>query len=67
MWCLSLAGTLRATSITSDWERLCKFLGTKFPGKKQVAQGKVLLLASVRYLNDIALTLMQKDLDSVVH
>ena len=50
----------------SDWERLCKFLGTKFSGKKKIAQGKV-LLALVGDLNDTALTLMQKDLSAVVH
>ena len=34
--------------------------------KKKIAQGKV-LLALVGDLNDTALTLMQKDLNAVVH
>ena len=64
---MSLVGTLRARSNASDWEGLCKCLGTKFPGQKQVALGKGLLLALVRELNKIALTLLKKDLDTVVY
>ena len=65
--CLSLVGTLRARSNTSDWEGLCKCLGAKFPGQKRAALGKGLLLALVRDLNGRALTLLEKDLDAVVH
>ena len=65
--CLSLVGTLRARSNTSDWEGLCKCLGVKFPGQKRAALGKGLLLALVRDLNGRALTLLEKDLDAVVH
>ena len=64
---MSLVGTLRARSNTSDWEGLCKCLGAKFPGQKRVALGKGLLLALVRDLNGRALTLLEKDLDAVVH
>ena len=42
-------------------------LRAKFPGEKRVALGKGLLLALVRDLNERALTLMEKDLDIVVH
>ena len=45
-----------------DWERLFKCLGAKSPGKEQVALGKGLLLALVRDLNEIALTLLEKTL-----
>ena len=38
------------------WIRKC--LGTKFPGQKRVALGKGLLLALVRDLNEIALTML---------
>ena len=44
---MSLLGTLRARSNASDWEGLCKCLGAKFPGQKQVALGKGLLLVLV--------------------
>ena len=64
---MSLAGTLRARSNTSDRERLCKWLGAKFLEQKQLALGKGLLLVLVRDLNEIALTLLEKDLDAVVH
>ena len=47
-YCLSLVGTLQARSNASDWERLCKCFGAKFPGQKRVALGKGLLLALVR-------------------
>ena len=43
-----------------DWERLFKRLGAKSPGKERVALGKGLLLAVVRDLNEIALTLLEK-------
>ena len=56
-----------ARSNTSDWEGLCKCLGATFPGQKRLALGKGLLLALVRDLNEIALTLLEKDLDAVVH
>ena len=46
---------------------LCKCLGAKFPGQKRAALGKGLLLALVRDLNGRALTLLEKDLDAVVH
>ena len=46
--CLSLVGTLRTRSNTSDWEALCKCIGAKFPGQKWVALGNGLLLALVR-------------------
>ena len=64
---MSLVGTLRARSNASDWEGLCKCLGTKFPGQKRVALGKGLLLALVRDLNEIVLILLEKDLDTVVN
>ena len=64
---MSLVGTLRARSNASNWKGLRKCLGTKFPGQKQVALGKCLLLALVRDLNEIALTLKEKDLDIVVN
>ena len=63
---MSLVGTFQVRSNTSDWEGLCKWLGAKFPGKKRVAIGKGLLLALGRDLNEIALTLLEKDLDAVV-
>ena len=40
---------------------------TKFPGKNRVALGKGFLLALVGDLNERALTLLEKDLDVVVH
>ena len=46
---------------------MCKCLGAKFPGQKRVPLGKGLLLALVRDLNEIALTLLEKDLDTVVN
>ena len=52
------------------YERLkgsCKCLRAKFPGQKRVAPGKDLLLALVRDLNERALTLLEKNLDAVVH
>ena len=64
---MSFGGTLWARSNASDWEGLCKCLGAKFPGQKRVALGKGLLLALVRDLNEIALTLLRKDLDTVVN
>ena len=64
---MSLVGALAARSNTSNWEGLCKYIGAKFPGQKQVALRKSLLLALVRDLNEIALTLLEKDLDAVVH
>ena len=60
-------GTLRARSNASDWEGLCKCLGAKFPGQKRAALRKGLLLFLVRDLNEIALTLLEKDLDTVVN
>ena len=42
-------------------------LRAKFPGEKQVALGKGLSLTLVRDLNERALTLLEKDLDIVVH
>ena len=57
----------QARSNANDWEGLCKCLETKFPGQKWVALGKGLLLALVRDLNEIALTLLEKDLDTVVN
>ena len=64
---MSLVGMLRARSNASDWEGLFKCLGAKFPVQKRVALGKGLLLALVRDLNEIALTLLEKDLDAVAH
>ena len=64
---MSFAGTLRARSNASDWEGLCKCFGAKFPGQKRVALGKGLLLNLARDLNEIALTLLEKDLDTVVN
>ena len=64
---MSLAGTLQARSNTSDQKRLCKCLGAKFLEQKQLALGKGLLLDLVRDLNEIDLTLLEKDLDAVVH
>ena len=64
---MSLVGSLRARSNASDWEELCKFLGAKFLGQKRVVLGKGLLLALVRDLNEIALTLLEKDLNAVVN
>ena len=64
---MSLAGTLQARSNTSDRKRLCKCLGAKFLEQKQLALGKGLLLDLVRDLNEIDLTLLEKDLDAVVH
>ena len=43
---MSLSGTLREISNKSDWEELCKCLGAKFPGQKQVVLGED--LASVK-------------------
>ena len=63
---MSLVGTLRAISNTSVWGGLCKW-STKFPGEKQVALAKGLLLALVRDLNETALTLLEKGLDVVGH
>ena len=59
--------TLRARSNASDWEGLCKCLGAKFPGQKRGALGKGSLLALVRDWNEIALTLLEKDLDAVIN
>ena len=42
-------------------------LRAEFPGEKQVALGKGLSLALVRDLNERALTLLEKELDIVVH
>ena len=64
---MTLAGTLRARSNTGNWEGLCKCLGAKFPEQKRVTLGKDLLLALVRDLNEIAPTLLGKDLDPVAH
>ena len=64
---MSLVGMLRTRSNASYREGLCKCLGVKFPGQKRVALGKGLLLALVRDLNEIALTLLEKDLDTVVN
>ena len=58
---------LRAISNVSDWEGLCKCLGAKFPGQKRVALGKGSLIALVRDFNEIAVTLLEKDLDAVVN
>ena len=64
---MSLVGTLRARSNVSNWEGLCKCFGAKFPGQKLVFQIKGFLLALVRDVNEIALTLLEKDLDAVVN
>ena len=64
---MSLIGTLRARSNASDWEGLCKCLGAKFPGQKRVAPGKGLLLVLVTDWNEIALTLLEKELDAVAN
>ena len=48
-------------------EALCKCIGAKFPGQEWVALGNGLLLALVRDLNEIALTLLEKDFDAVVN
>ena len=64
---MSSVVTLHARSNANDWEGLCKCLGAKFPGQKQVALRKGLLLFLVRDLNEIALTLLEKDLDAVAH
>ena len=45
---------------------MCKCSGAKFPEQRRVALGKGLLLALVRDLNEIALTLLGKDFDVVV-
>ena len=58
---------LRARSNTSDREGLCKCLRAKFPGKTWMALGISLLLSLVKDLNEIALTLLEKDLNAVVH
>ena len=42
-----------------------KHLGAKFPGQKRVALWKDLLLALVRYLNERALTVLGKGLNTV--
>ena len=49
--CLSLVGTLLATSNMSDCEGLCKCSGAKILGKKRVALGRCLLVALGRDLN----------------
>ena len=64
---MSLVGTLQARSNTSDWEELCKCFRAKFSGQKRVALGKGLLLPLVRDVNEIALTLLEKDLDAVLN
>ena len=64
---MSLVGTLRARQNMSNWEGLCKCLGAKFLGQQRVALGKGWLLALVTDLNDKTLTLLEKDLDAVVH
>ena len=64
---MSLVETLQARSNVSDWEGLCKCLGAKSPGQKRVIQGKGLSLALVRDLNEIELTLLEKDLDAGAH
>lgn len=48
-------------------ERIVNCLRTKFPEKKGMALGKVLLVTLGRYLNERTLTLSKKDLDAVVH
>ena len=58
---------LQARSNASNWEGLYKYLVVRFPGQKRVALGKGLLLALVRDLNEIALTLLEKDFDAVVN
>ena len=42
-------------------------LRAKFPGEKRLALGKGLSLALVRDLNERTSTLLEKDLDIVVH
>ena len=64
---MSLVGTLRARSDTSSWEGLWKCLGTKFPGQKRVTLGEGLLLALARDLNERALILLEKDLDTALN
>ena len=58
---------LQARSNASNWEGLYKCLVVRFPGQKRVALGKGSLLALVRDLNEIALTLLEKDFDAVVN
>ena len=60
---MCLVGTLRVRLSASDWELLCEGLGAKFPGKKRMTLGKGLLLALVGDFNEIALTLLEKDLE----
>ena len=60
-------GILRARSNMRDWEGLCKCLEAKFPGPKWVALEKGLLLALVRDLTEVALTLLEKYLYAVIH
>ena len=64
---MSLVGTLWARSNRSGLVGLFKCLGAEIPGQKRVALGKGLLLALVSDLNEIALTLLEKNLDAVVH
>ena len=54
-------------SSTSDRQGLCKYLGAKFTEQKRLALGKYLSLASVKYLNERALTSIERDLDTVAH
>ena len=61
MWSLTWNVTSKI-KYERDWERLFKCLGAKSPGKERVALGKGLLLALVRDLNEIALTLLEKTL-----
>ena len=65
--CLSLVRTLRARWDTRNWEGLYKCLGPKFPGQKQVVLRKHLLLALVRDVNERVLTLLVKDLETILH
>ena len=64
---MSLIGTLRARWNTTNWEELLRCLGEKFPGKKASGQGEGLLLTLGKDLNERALKLSEKDLDSVAH
>ena len=60
--CLSWVGTLRARSNLSDWEGLCKCLGSKFLKRKWLTLGKGLLVALGRDLSERALILLEKTL-----
>ena len=58
--CLSLVGTLLATSNMTDCEGLCKCSGAKILGKKRVALGRCLLVALGRDLNKKSANFIRK-------